>query len=301
MSQPYQPLVSVLVNCFNGEKYLAQAIESILSQTYKNFEIIFWDNQSTDRSAEIFKSYSDPRMKYYYAPRHTKLYEARGEAFRHVNGQLLAFLDVDDLWDNRKLELQVQYFQEDSEVGMCCGNFLVQNLTKDKSWYHFNEEKPSGYVLEELLRDFYVGLLTLMVRVDAIKSLQPIFDPRFHIIGDYDLVFKLAPSWKLATIQEVLATYRIHGANETSKRMRLQVDELNLWISNVEKDPKFCKSKNFKYAKGRIAYITGISDLLDGDRLGAAKMLSKVNDFKMRVRLFLGLISPRFIIKKIKN
>ena len=59
------PLVSVIMNCYNGETYLADAIKSILLQTYKNFEVIFWDNQSRDNSAYIYKSFIDKRLKYY--------------------------------------------------------------------------------------------------------------------------------------------------------------------------------------------------------------------------------------------
>ena len=62
-------LVSVVVNCYNGEKYLNQCIESILNQTYKNIELIFWDNQSRDKSKNIIQSYDDSRIKYFYAKR----------------------------------------------------------------------------------------------------------------------------------------------------------------------------------------------------------------------------------------
>ena len=58
-------LVSIIMNCFNGEEFLHNAIESVLSQSYQNWELIFWDNQSDDTSAEIFKSYNDERLKYY--------------------------------------------------------------------------------------------------------------------------------------------------------------------------------------------------------------------------------------------
>ena len=66
MTMTSKPLVSILMNCYNGEKFLREAIESIQSQTYHNWELIFWDNQSTDQSAEIFKSYVDRRLKYFY-------------------------------------------------------------------------------------------------------------------------------------------------------------------------------------------------------------------------------------------
>ena len=76
------PLVSVIINCFNGETYIAEAVKSILDQTYKNFEVIFWDNQSRDKSAIIYKSFNDKRLKYYYAKKRTSLYEARNLAIK---------------------------------------------------------------------------------------------------------------------------------------------------------------------------------------------------------------------------
>ena len=76
-----EPLVSIIINCFNGEKYLHQSLESVISQRYKNWEIIFWDNQSTDSSSKIFKKYKDSRFKYFLATKHSKfLYEARNHA-----------------------------------------------------------------------------------------------------------------------------------------------------------------------------------------------------------------------------
>ena len=64
---------SVMMNCFNGEKYLEEAIESVLNQTYQNWELIFWDNQSSDNSAKIFKTFKDKRLKYYLSSVHTGL------------------------------------------------------------------------------------------------------------------------------------------------------------------------------------------------------------------------------------
>ena len=65
-----QPFVSIIMNCYNGETYLQESINTVLSQTYKNWELIFWDNKSQDKSAEIFKGYKDKRFKYFYATEH---------------------------------------------------------------------------------------------------------------------------------------------------------------------------------------------------------------------------------------
>jgi len=101
------PLVSVLMNCFNGEKYLREAIDSIINQTYKNWEIIFIDNCSIDNSAEIAESYKDERIKYYRTRKNIPLYAARNIAIDKCNGEYIGFLDCDDIWLEDKLEKQI--------------------------------------------------------------------------------------------------------------------------------------------------------------------------------------------------
>ena len=105
----YNPLVSIIINCYNGEAHLQDCIESLLLQTYKNWEIVFWDNQSNDKSKKIAQSYG-PKVKYYYAENHTNLGKARALASEKAKGQYLSFLDADDLWDPTKLEKQINTF-----------------------------------------------------------------------------------------------------------------------------------------------------------------------------------------------
>jgi glycosyltransferase involved in cell wall biosynthesis len=117
------------MNCFNGEQYLREAIDSVIAQTYQNWELIFWDNQSIDNSAEIFKTYNDKRLRYFYASNHTLLYEARNNAIQYASGQFFAFLDVDDWWDHLKLEKQIPLF-ENPKVGIVYGNYWFENQIK---------------------------------------------------------------------------------------------------------------------------------------------------------------------------
>ena len=128
-------LISIIMNCYNGETYLSESIKSVLSQTYKNWELIFWDNQSKDKSAEIFKSYKDIRLKYFYAQQHTTLYKARNLAIEKSKGDLIAFLDTDDLWEKDKLELQMHHFNN-SEVGLVFSNlWVLKKNFKNKKIY----------------------------------------------------------------------------------------------------------------------------------------------------------------------
>src|SRR3990172_11917066 len=107
-----QPLVSILMNCYNGEKYLREAIESVLAQTYQNWELIFWDNQSTDCSAVICKNYGDSRIRYFCASEHTELGIARILAFHKIRGEYVAVLDADDISHPDRLMRQVGFLEQ---------------------------------------------------------------------------------------------------------------------------------------------------------------------------------------------
>ena len=171
-----KPLVSVIINCFNGEKYLREALNSVITQTYENWEIIFWDNQSTDKSAEIFKSYKDSRLKYYYAPSHSNiLYEARNYALKEANGDFIAFLDVDDWWLSNKLEKQIPLF-DDTDVGLVYGNLWRFFEKKNKKKIYRKNILPTGMILDELLHDYVIGSPTYVIRKKSLENLEYYFE-----------------------------------------------------------------------------------------------------------------------------
>ena len=118
------------MNCHNGEKYLKKSISSVISQNYKNWELIFWNNVSHDKSKKIFKSFKDKRLKYFESKKFKKLYEARNSAIRKAKGKYICFLDTDDWWVNSKLKNQVNFFLKDKDL-----KFIYSN------YYLFNEKK----------------------------------------------------------------------------------------------------------------------------------------------------------------
>ena len=128
-----QPLVSVIMNCFNGEKYLREAIDSVKAQTYQNWELIFWDNCSTDKSLKIIKKHKDKRIKIFKSKTFNNLYNARNLAIKRCKGKYICFLDVDDTWMKKKLEMQIKEISKDSSVKLLYTNYYVLfNDTKKK-------------------------------------------------------------------------------------------------------------------------------------------------------------------------
>ena len=89
-------LVSIIMNCHNGERYLHESLNSIVNQTYKNWELIFFDNLSNDKSKKILEGFNDSRMKYFKSKKFVNLYEARNLALDKCSGDFISFLDTDD-------------------------------------------------------------------------------------------------------------------------------------------------------------------------------------------------------------
>ena len=127
------PLVSVIINCRNGEEYLDNCIKSVLNQTYKNWEIIFFDNNSSDKSSKQIKSYKDQRIKYFKSKKTYTLYKARNLAVSKSDAEFITFLDVDDWWVKTKLEEQINFFLSNPSLDIIYSNlysFFQKNLSK---------------------------------------------------------------------------------------------------------------------------------------------------------------------------
>ena len=120
-----KPLVSIIMNCHNGAKYLSNSIESILRQNYFNWELIFFDNMSTDESLSIAKSFNDKRIKVFSSKNFLNLYDARNTALLNIKGKYVCFLDTDDLWEKEKIQKQVDYLNKNKNFSMVYSNFYV--------------------------------------------------------------------------------------------------------------------------------------------------------------------------------
>ncbi|MBC7490306.1 MAG: glycosyltransferase [Glaciimonas sp.] len=300
------PKVSILMNCYNGQKYLREAIDSILNQTYENWEIVFWDNRSDDHSAEIFKSYQDKRFKYFLAENHTDLGGGRAKAWEYLSGDLIAVLDVDDVWLPFKLEKQIPFF-DDPEVGIVISDTLFFNNTSEKPLYG-GKYPPIGWVFEHLMTQYYVSLETLIVRKAAVSKLARAFDPEFSAIADFDLVVRLSRVSKLSIVPEILAKWRVHHESDTWRYPLSFVKEKEKWITKqISEDPEFYakhatavglfKNKNIRE---KVIYM-----LCDNHRMSAIKNLLQSrfdhwHSWALLILCFLPL-SSFLLAKKLKK
>jgi len=299
-SEADRPLVSVIMNCYNGEKYLATAVESVIAQTYQNWELVFWDNQSSDSSAKIFRRFNDRRLKYHYAPSHTLLYEARNYAISKSSGQLLAFLDVDDWWVPEKLEKQVPRF-DDPKVGIVCANYWIVNEARRSKREFLRTSVPEGYVLNELLESYFVGMLTLMLRSAAVAEMERQFDPRYHVIGDSDLVIRMAAKWKLACVREPIAHYRLHDSNESLHNKERELRELECWTRELGEIEGVRQQPGYSTRLNELEYFRGMLAASKGDRKEALRAWKSLPWGRYRMRLSIALLLPLVVLKAVRR
>ena len=149
-------LVSVIINCFNSESFLKETLDSVLKQTYENLEIIVWDNKSTDNTESIVKSFKDTRIKYFLSQKHTFLGEARNNAIKRSSGELISFIDSDDIWLPTKLEKQVQLFDQ-VDVGLViCDTLYFNNKKYNKQLYKKKNHRQDWFSVNCLVNTLYL-------------------------------------------------------------------------------------------------------------------------------------------------
>lgn len=237
------PLISIIMNCRNGENFLKKSLTSILNQTYKSWELIFWDNKSTDKSYQILSKIKDKRIKYFLAKKITSLYKARNLAIAKAKGEYICFLDVDDWWAKNKLSTQVKLIKQKKGINFVYSNFYIYNHSNGRKKIRSTKKLPSGKITQFLLNDYKIGVLTVMLKKNYFKNKK--FNNKYNIIGDFDYFINLSLTENFYYIDKPLAYYRIHK-NNYSKNTASYSRELNQWLL---KNSKKMVEKNFSLKK----------------------------------------------------
>ena len=224
-------LVSIIMNCHNGEKYLKESLKSIINQTYKDWELIFFDNASSDQSKKILKEFNDERIKYFKSDNFINLYEARNLAVKKTNGDYISFLDTDDMWAKDKLEKQINFIKKNSNYKILYSNYYVLKNNEKKIMY--KNELPSGFITQKLL-DFYgIGINTVFLDKSIFEQYN--FKKDLNIIGDFDFFIQTSKKFQIGYISDPLTFYRIHENSFTKKNYKMYINELSNWIRENEK------------------------------------------------------------------
>jgi len=248
------PKVSVIMNCFNGERYLKEAIDSIYAQTFEDWEILFFDNNSTDKSASIARNY-DEKLKYYYSEETISLGHARKKALEMVSGEWIGFLDTDDVWDPDNLQTQLSLIDGSKYVLSYAG---IREFSETRKV--IRESIPlhdSGDIFEDLLLQFDINMVTPLIRRQAIIEHQLSFDPIITASEEYNLFMRLAAKGPVCSIKKILGAYRISANSLTNRQISKWAFERRYTLNQLQEENPGIREKYigaFKVASDRGDY-----------------------------------------------
>ena len=247
-----KPMVSIIVNCFNGAMTLNRALDSIFSQTFTNWEIVFWDNVSTDNSAEIARSYGS-KLRYFSATENTNLSVARQEALQRCRGEYVAFLDCDDIWYPNKLELQLKKIEGTDFIVCYAGvNEVFSNGEVIRSLVPTYED---GNQFANHLEQFDINMVTPLIRMAALTDHGITINPKINSSVEYNLFMQLAMVGGFCTVKVVLGEWTIYNDSLTNQSIEFWSKDRRCTLeclksARPELVNMYAKQFNLAYATG---------------------------------------------------
>lgn len=221
-----QPKVSVLIPVYRTkEKYLRETIESVLNQTFKDFELILLDDCPEDTREAVVKSYADPRIVYSKNDRNLGITPTRNKLIDMARGEYLAVCDHDDVSVPTRFAHEVAYLDEHLDVGVVSG--LTRILGGSETQEHPENDEDIRY---RLMEDCYVSHPSAMIRKAVLEKSGIRYEEYYSPSEDYALWCRLIPVTKFHNLQEVVLEYRVHETNTT----KLQHDKMRRGWKRVQ-------------------------------------------------------------------
>lgn len=209
-------MVSIVTPAYNAGSFIAETIKSVLAQTYGNFEMIIVDDGSTDNTAEVIRSFSDPRIRYLHQ-KNAGQSSARNAAIAVARGKYIALLDHDDIFYPNKLAEQVAYMEAHPDCGFCyCKVYHFYN-DHPETPYYFPLPHPSGHLFGQLLVANFINPLSVMIRKDVLDKYGA-FEPKFPWADEQYLWLKLARrNVMFCYFDTALGQCRLHPVSFTNR------------------------------------------------------------------------------------
>lgn len=299
------PKVSVIMNCYNSDKYLKEAIDSVFAQTFTDWEIIFWDNASTDKSGDIAQGY-DKKLKYFRGEKNVPLYHARNFAYEKCNGDYIAFLDCDDRWMPDKLEKQLAIFEKYPEVGFIYANSYLKFIDTDVVRLRLEGIDSGIQDFNDNLLDYIIDIETAIAKrevIDGVKSGGDVFNKALNFAGDFECFMRIIFCTKSYYMAEPLAENKIHSEAITSKTPEKNAAEVVTVLELLQKNlPGAAEAYNegFDFAFKKASYSIAYSYLISKKKSLARKAIAPLMFSKLKYFLFYFVtFLPYGLIKKL--
>ena len=255
--------ISVIIPTYNCADYIKNAINSVLFQKYRgDIEVIVVDDGSTDNTKKVLEEYIKNKQIIYIKQKNKGQASARNTGFKKSTGELIAFLDSDDTWNQDKLTKQIEKFKYE-KVGL---------VYTGVEWYHSIDNeiikikipRIKGKVFKKLLLHNFLTTSTIILRREAFEDFN--FAKKYSYVEDYDLWLRVSKKWKVDYVKEVLCKYRIHDNNHSrnlevhyanakpliesyTKEVSKSFLKKSLWYLNFDTAYSYYKRRYYKESK----------------------------------------------------
>ncbi len=208
--------VSVIIPTYNQADLLSRAIQSVLNQTFKDFELIIVDDGSTDNTKKVVEQFQrqDPRIKYIWQENSGGPAKPKNTGIKHAKGEYIAFLDHDDEWLPEKLERQIELFRNSDRKNLGFVGCNVLDVDNNKIIRSYKISKTRN-TLKRLLKECFIhSSSSVIIKRSVIKEIG-LFDENFKVSDDWDMWIRLAKKYSFDFIDKPLVKHYIHGKNIT--------------------------------------------------------------------------------------
>jgi len=298
-------LVSVIIPTYNRQKYLKNAINSVLNQTYENIELIIIDDNSNDNTQSYVENINDNRLIYIKNSKNLKAPKSRNIGIEKSRGDYIAFLDDDDTWHKTKLEKQIRLF-DNKKVGLVYS--AIELFFEDLNFSYTSNPQKRGYIYKDILINNYIGATpSVLIRKEALSSIKDnkndFFDSNFPARQDYDLWIRVCKKWDVdfINIPTVKQNYR-SNMNRISTNLYNHIEahtlmnskysfEINQHLSKELKSQRITNQYLFLAAQAIKIYNTKLS------RKFYLKAFNHSRSLKILIMYFATFFGPKFILK----
>lgn len=249
-------LVSIITPLYNGENYIAEAIQSVLSQNYPHFELLVINDGSTDHSHDVISPFLGDKRIRYFEKENGGVASARNFALQRARGTWIGFLDQDDRWLPDKLTNQITALQRQPDAALIhsrqayidAGGNPINDYSKD--WV----DSLQGHCFSSLFNRNRIAVLTVLLNKEVLISIGA-FNEKTSMVDDYELWLRICYRYPIAFLDEVVAEYRLHDKNASYDHFRMERAELKALSSLLNNSPGVISQLNKRQINRRFAAL----------------------------------------------
>jgi glycosyltransferase involved in cell wall biosynthesis len=229
-----QYLVSIIMPCYNSQNYIEEAIESVVVQTYENWELIIIDDCSKDNSVKIAEKYckQDKRILFYKNEKNIGPAKTRNKGIELAKGQYIAFLDSDDVWHNEKLDKQISFLKQNQSCDLCSSSYEIIDENSNKIKEYKVKEKVLKYA--DLLKENVILCTTVIGKSELFKANQ--FKSDFKHEDFVLWLSLLSKNKRIYTMDINLARYRYNKGSRSFNKIKAAEDRWRILRENEKKE-----------------------------------------------------------------